>query len=320
MRAIPLVVLFLLLVNFSLAEPAHAKPGDTDGAENAADVSPEKYFAVTLRSSFTPISDKQAKRDIPDRPVYLIQSKAFGKNVYNLRVGFFDNFRDASTYRNSVLAKYPAAVVTEIGRNEYATIQRTVPVAKPAMPPVEAAKVAPVKPIPVVPVPAPAPTPPAAATAFSPKALYVIQLEESTQPIRAARSPLPASLKNNRLYVTQTLEKGKARYQLKLGFFEKEQEVFAVRRQLKATYPNAKVTRVTPKEQNDSARMALGAPAAPVLAAPAVPAASSGKGACPGRTCRPSGKPAERGGGPGNVRRQGSAGADGQGPRGPGAR
>jgi tetratricopeptide (TPR) repeat protein len=273
MRAIPLVVLFLLLVNFSLAEPAHAKPGEADGAENAADVNPERYFAVTLRSSFTPIPDKQAKREITDRPVYLIQSRAFGKNVYNLRVGFFDSFRDASTYRNSVLARYPAAVVTEIGRNEYATIQRAAPVAKPAVPPVEAARVAPVTPIPAVPVPVPAPTPPAAATAFAPKALYVIQLEESARPIRTAHSPLPASLKNNRLYVTQTGEKDKTRYQLKLGFFEKEQEVFAARRQLKATYPNAKVTRITPKEQNDSARMAVGAPVAPILAAPAVPAA-----------------------------------------------
>jgi len=277
MRAIPLVVLFLLLVNSSLAEPAHAKPGDTDGTESVADVSPERYFAVTLRSGFTPISDKQAKRDIPDHPVYLIQSRAFGKNVYNLRVGFFGSFSEASAYRKSVLAKYPAAVVTEIGRNEYATIQRTAPVAKPAMPPVETVKVAPAKPIPVVPVPAPAPTVPDTTTAFSPKALYVIQLEENTQPIRTARSPLPASLKNNRLYVTQTGGKDKTRYQLKLGFFEKEQEVFAAARQLKATYPNAKVTRVTPKEQNDSVRMALGTPAAPVLAAPAIPAAPSAR-------------------------------------------
>jgi tetratricopeptide (TPR) repeat protein len=273
MRAIPLVVLFLLLVNFSLTAPAHAKPGDTDGAEHAAEVNPERYFVVTLRSSFTPISDKQAKRDIPDRPVYLIQSRAFGKNVYNLRAGFFGSFSEASAYRHGVLAKYPAAVVTEIGRNEYASIQRTAPAAKPAIPPVEAAKVAPAKPIPVVPVPAPAPAAPAPATAFSPKALYVIQLEESTQPIRTARSPLPASLKNNRLYVTQTGEKDKSRHQLKLGFFEKEQEVFAAARQLKTAYPNAKVTRVTPMEQNDSVRMALGTPAAPVLATPTVPAA-----------------------------------------------
>jgi tetratricopeptide (TPR) repeat protein len=269
MRAIPLVVLFLLLVNSTLAPPAHAKPGDTGEAGNVADVNPERHYVVTLRSSFTPISDKQAKREITDRPVYLIQTRAFGKNVYNLRVGFFDNFRDASTYRNSVLARYPAAVVTEIGRNEYATIQRTLPVAKPAVPPAETAGVAPAKPIPVVPVPAPAPAAPAT-PAISPRALYVIQLEESDKPITAARAPLPAAFRNNRLYVTQTGVKGKQRYQLKLGFFEKEQEVFAARQQLKAAYPNAKVTRITPSEQNDSVRTAL-APAAPVLAAPAVP-------------------------------------------------
>ncbi|GAB4512653.1 MAG: hypothetical protein Tsb0026_16750 [Sulfuricaulis sp.] len=267
MRAIPLVVLFLLSVNLPLI--THARPEDKSNAETSADIKPEKHFAVTLRSGFTPISDKQAKRDIPDRPVYLIQSKAFGKNVYNLRVGFFDSFSEAGMYRNSVLAKYPAASVTEIGRNEYATIQRNFPVAKPATPPMEAAKIEPAKPTPAA--PAPVPTPPTAAATFSPKALYVIQLEESGQVIRAARSPLPASLKSNRLYVTQTLEKGKARYQLKLGFFEKEQDVFAARQQLKAAYPGAKVTRVTLNEQNDSVRMALGATVAPILAAPAVP-------------------------------------------------
>ena len=270
MRAIPLVVLFLLLANLSFTAPAHAKSEDRGEAETGIDLKPEKHFAVTLRSSFTPISDKQAKREIPDRPVYLIQSRAFGKSVYNLRVGFFDSFNEASAYRNGVLANYPAASVTEIARNEYTTIQRAFPVAKPAAP-VEAARIGPEKPIPAAPTPAP--TPPTAAAAFSPKALYVIQLEESAQPIRAASAPLPTSLKNNRLYVTPIRDKNKTRYVLKLGFFEKEQDVFATRQQLKTAYPNAKVTRVTPSEQNESIRLALGTPAASVLAAPAVPTA-----------------------------------------------
>ena len=268
MRAIPLVALFLLLINFFPAAPVHAKPVDGGNSETATDVSSERHFVVTLRSGFTPISDKQAKRDIPDRPVYLIQSRAFGKSVYNLRVGFFDSFSKASAFRNSVLAKYPAASVTEINRNEYATIQRSFPSAKPATPPAEVAKTVPAKPIPAA--PAPPVKAPTAAASFSPKALYVIQLEESGRPIRAARAPLPAALKNNRLYVTQTIVKGETRYQLKLGFFEKEQDVFAVRQQLKAAYPSAKVTRITLNEQIDSVRMALRMPAAPVLATPQI--------------------------------------------------
>ncbi|MBI3569488.1 MAG: hypothetical protein HY082_00030 [Gammaproteobacteria bacterium] len=270
MRVIPLVVLSVLLVNLSLALPVHAIPENKNSVNAATGISPERHFAVTLRSSFTPISDKQAKREITGRPVYLIQSRAFGKNVYNLRVGFFDSFSDASAYRKNMLDKYPAATVTEIGRNEYVAIQRTFPVAKPAAPPAETARIEPAKPAPAA--PAPAPTPPTAAAAFSPKALYVIQLEESEQAMRAARAPLPASLQNNRLYVTQTREKGKTRYQLKLGFFEKEQDVFAARQQLKAAYPNAKVTRATLDEQSNSVRTALVAPPAPVLAIPAVPA------------------------------------------------
>ncbi len=264
MRAITLVVFFLLLVNFPLAGPVHARPEDAAGAAPMTETSSERHFAVTLRSSFTPISDKQAKREITDRPVYLIQSKAFGKNVYNLRVGFFDNFKDAGAYRDSVFAKYPAAVVTEIASNEYVTIQRSVPIAKPTAPPIEAAKIAPVKPIPA----APATTPPATAAAISPRALYVIHLEESEKPILAARAPLPAAFKNNRLYVTQVREKEKLRYQLKLGFFEKEQDVFAARQQLKAAYPNAKVTRITLGEQADSVRTALAAPAEVPSASP----------------------------------------------------
>ena len=285
MRASTHVVLFLLLVNLMPSVPAHAKSGDSDSSDIIADTSAERHFAVTLRSSFTPISDKQAKRDIPDRPVYLIQSKAFGKNVYNLRVGFFDSFSDASAYRNSVLAKYPAASVTEIRRNEYAAIQRTPPVTNPAAPPVKAAKIEPAKPIPAA--PAPAPTPPTAAAAFSPQALYVIQLEESGKPIAAARTPLPASLQNNRLYVTQIREKNKTRYQLKLGFFEKEQDVFDARRQLKAAYPNAKVSRVTLNEQKESVRLALGMPVAPVVAAPVIPVAPPTRAAVPALAAPP---------------------------------
>ena len=236
---------------------------------------------VTLRSSFTPISDKQAKREITDRQIYLIQSRAFGKNVYNLRVGFFDSFSEASAYRSKVLATYPAATVTEINHNEYAAIQRTFPVAKPATPPVKAAKIEPAKPAPTAPAPSPIAPTASAAAAFSPQALYVILIEESKQPIRAASASLPATLKNNRLYVTQTREKTKTRYQLKLGFFEKEQDVFAARRELKATYPNAKVTRITLAEQSISEQTALVAPAAPVLATPAVPTKAPTRGPAP---------------------------------------
>ncbi len=277
MRVTTLVALLLSLVSLMLAAPIRAVTEDKTSVDAATETSPERHFVVTLRSSFTPISDKQTKREITDRPVYLIQSRAFGKNVYNLRVGFFDNFSEASAYRNSVLATYPAATVTEINLNEYATIRRTLSITKPTAPPVETAKVEPVKPAPTTPivpaVPAPSPTaPPAATAAFSSQALYVIQLEESERPIRAASASLPASLKKNRLYVTQTRDKNKTLYQLKLGFFEKEQDVFAARRQLKASYPAAKVTHVTLAEQSNSVRTALAIPAAPVLATPAAPA------------------------------------------------
>ena len=270
MWAVTLVMLVVLLVHISLTTPVFALSGERSGSEAGSDIKPEKHFVVTLRSSFTPISDKQAKRDFPDSPVYLIQSKAFDKTVYLVRVGFFENHADALAFRERALAKYPAAQVSEIARNEYLTIQRTLPAPKPAAPTITAKTIEP-KPVPSAPpAPTPVPAPPAGTSAFSPKALYAILLEESHQAAPAARAPLPASLKNHRLYATQTRDKNKTLYQLKLGFFENEQDVYAARKQLKDTYPNTKVIRTTLNEQKDSVRTALSAPAVlPSVVAPA---------------------------------------------------
>ena len=276
MWAVTLVVFVFLLVHLSLATPAQAQSDEKMSSETETDTRTEKHFVVTLRSSFTPISDKQAKRDFPDSPVYLIQSKAFDKTVYLVRAGFFETYADAMAFRERVLEKYPAAQVSEIARNEYLTIQRTLPAPKPAAPTITAKKIepkpAPLAPVTPVPVPAapPAAAPPAIASAFSPKALFAILLEESNQAAPAARAPLPGSLKNYRLYTTQTRDKKKTLYQLKLGFFENEQDVYAARKQLKEIYPNTKVIRTTLNEQKDSVRTALSAPAVlPTVVAPA---------------------------------------------------
>ena len=268
MWAVTLVMFVFLFVHLSLATPVFAESDEKNSSSNEADIKLEKHFVVTLRSSFTPISDKQAKRDFPDSPVYLIQSKAFDKTVYLVRVGFFENYADAMAFRERALAKYPAAQVSEIARNEYLTIQRTFPTLKPAAPTITAKKIEP-KPTPSAP-PAPTPVPPASASAFSPKALYAILLEESDRAAPKVRAPLPASLKNFRLYATQTRDKNKTRYQLKLGFFENEQDVYAARKQLKEAYPNTKVIRTTLNEQKDSVRTALSVPTVlPTVVAPA---------------------------------------------------
>src|SRR3989344_259679 len=246
MRVVSFVMLAFFLAPISLATPVSAAAGENKNPETETDIKPEKHVVVTRRSSFTPISDKQAKRDFPDRPVYLIQSKAFDKTVYLVRVGFFESYADAMAFRERALASYPAAQVSEIARNEYLTLQRTLPMPKPAAPVMEAKKAEP-KPAPMAPpaaVPAPAPS----VGAYSPKALYAILLEESSQAAPTARAPLPPSLKNYRLYATQTRVKDKTLYQLKLGFFESEQVVYAARKQLKAAYPSTRVTRITLNE------------------------------------------------------------------------
>jgi tetratricopeptide (TPR) repeat protein len=266
MWAVTLAVLLLLCANLSWVTPVHARTDDDSSVKTAPEARTEKYFVVTLRSSLTPISDKQAKRDFPDRPVYLLQSKAFGKNTYYLRVGLFENASAAEAFREQVLATYPAAHITEIASNEYAIIQRTMPGVRPTALKIEA-KTAPA--VPAVPVPAPVRE--AKPEAISPKALYVLQLKESEQAITSTPAPLPKTLKDYRLYATQTGEKTKQRYQLKLGFFENEQAVYGALKQLKPAYPGAKVIRVTLDEQKGSLRTALGAPA-PAVTAPTIAA------------------------------------------------
>jgi len=302
MWAVPLVILVVLLVHLSSATPVLAASEEKNSAGTDADVKLDKHFVVTLRSSFTPISDKQAKRDFPDSPVYLIQSKAFDKTVYLVRVGFFKNYADAMAFRESAVAKYPAAQVSEITSNEFLTIQRTLPAPKPAAPTVTAKKIEPqpapsVPPVPtpvptpsvapapipvpvprVAPAPTPVPAPPARASAYSPKALFAILLEESDRAAPAVRAPLPASLKNYRLYTTQTRDKKKTLYQLKLGFFENESDVYAARKQMQEVYPGTRVVRVSLSEQNNSIQTALSAPTAlPPVAVPVpVPKVSPG--------------------------------------------
>ena len=276
MWAVTLVLLVFLLAHLSLVTPAQAQAEAKISPDTGAGSITEKYFVVTLRSSFTPISDKQAKRDFPDSPVYLIQSKAFDKTVYLVRVGFFESYAAAMEFRERTLAKYPAAQVSEIASNEYQVIQRTLPAPKPGAPTITAKKAEPKPPLPVppappvAPTPVPAPVPAVSASAFSPKALFAILLEESDKAAPVVRAPLPAALNNYRLYATQTRVKNKTLYQLKLGFFESEQDVYAARKELKKTYPSTKVIRTTLNEQKDSVRSALSAPAVtPTIVAPA---------------------------------------------------
>ncbi len=267
MWAVTLVILFLLFANLPLATAVYAASDARDNPES--EIKSGKHFVVTLRSSFTPISAKQAKRDFPDRPVYLLESKAFGKTVHLVRVGFFSSYADAMAFRRQALAKYPAALVSEIPANEYAVISRTFPAMKPAPAAKEIKKLEPKVAAPALPVPAPA-APATGAGEFSPKALYAIQLEESPKAIRAAHAPIPAALRRYRLYVTQSRVRNKTNYQLKLGFFENEQDVYAARKQLKAAFPGAKVTRITLNEQKGSVRTALSTSAVlPMIAAPA---------------------------------------------------
>jgi tetratricopeptide (TPR) repeat protein len=268
MRVVALVSYIVFLTSLALALAVDAASSEPANVGSAAEAGIKRYFAVTLRSSFTPISDKQAKRDFPDYAVYLLQGKAFGKDVYNLRAGFFENYADATAFRDIALAKYPSARVTEISSNEFTVIVRTFPTFKMLTPATPVKKPEAPKTPTAPPPPAVAAVPPAARPgAFSSKALFAVLLEKSPKPITGIRAPLPDTLKNYRLYTAQVRDKEKTNYELKLGFFEKVEDVYAAQKKLKAEYPDAKVVRITPEEQNDSVRTAL---VTPVVIPPAV--------------------------------------------------
>ncbi|MHB8624071.1 MAG: tetratricopeptide repeat protein [Sulfuricaulis sp.] len=258
MWEITIVRLLVFSAIFSLASVAQAGFDVQINPDSEVGINTKRHFVVTLRSSFTPISDKQAKRNFPNHPVYLLQSLAFGKTVYLMRIGFFNSFAEATAFRERVLAKYPAALVAEILENEFSVIQTGFEASQPTAPKITtkrgSAGPTPSAPSTIASVPV---APPSNVSAFSPRALYAIQLADSNRTISAVQVALPVSLRKYRLYVTQTHVNDRTRYQLKLGFFESELDVYAARKQLKATFPASEVTRITLNEQENSVRTAL---------------------------------------------------------------
>jgi hypothetical protein len=192
-----------------------------------------RHYAVTLLSSFEPISDALLPAGTKGRHIYRSQSVIFGKTIYFVRLGFFATSMEATSQRDILLARYPGAFMTEVTEEEFRTIVPSqAKVEKPAAQPKSK----------------PAPTQ---------KEFFVVTLTASATQAPTPAGPLPAELKSKRLYLRDTAENGSTLHSLQLGFFSSAAEAETARALLAATYPEARVRAATSQERDESARTLL---------------------------------------------------------------
>ena len=99
-------------------------------------------------------------------------------------------------------------------------------------------------------------------------AAYAIRLDVSGSPQLRPGKPLPAALKNRKVYLARQTDGIRKRYLLNLGFFARRVDAEAARKLLLADYPDAVVVGVTRREQREAARTAISAPASTKNVAP----------------------------------------------------
>jgi tetratricopeptide (TPR) repeat protein len=223
------------------AQPAAARaPAATPGAE-----APTRYYAVTLLTSFAPISNTSSvQRHFSSLVVYQTKATAFGREMYFLRVGFFASFADATATKDAALAAYPGAWATEVPATEY---NMALAATRPPAPAKPTTRI-------VDEIRGPRPEAPKG------EAAYAVSLETSTNPRMQPTKPIPAALKAKRLYVGRLAEDERIRFSINLGFFREVEDAEAARKQLLADYPVARVIKVSFEDQQAAAKTAVTAP------------------------------------------------------------
>jgi tetratricopeptide (TPR) repeat protein len=250
LRFMPFLVFLCALLSTStaLAQTGNVAPSAAPATASA------RHFAVTLLSSFEPIPDALLPTDLKTHRVYRTQAEVFGKTIYFVRLGFFATAAEATAMRDTLVARYPGAFMTEVTAEEFGTktsvqIRNEKPTTQSSIPPAPSDK------------------------------LYVITLAESDTGTPAIAGALPAELKDKRMYRRDTIQNGAARYSLQLGFFASAAEAKSARKLLLAVYPQAGVRQASQKERDESGRTVVVMPAvtaapAPKPAKPALPLAS----------------------------------------------
>jgi len=240
-------MLFPIFFLLSALVPASVVLAQTEVPAQTSVPTGARHYAVTLLSSFEPIPDALLPADQKTQRVYRTQSEVFGKTIYFVRLGFFATAAEATAMRDQLVARYPGAFMTEVTAEEFgATVpvpaRNAKPVAQPSTPP--------------------ASTPPAPRVD-----LYVVTLAVTETGAPAPAGPLPAELKNKRIYLRDSELNGTLRHSLQLGFFASAAEAETARKLLLAAYPKASVRQASLQERNESARTVVALPS--VAVAPA---------------------------------------------------
>ena len=243
-----------ILVVLSTLIPASVAVAQTEAAAPVSAPAPAgaRHYAVTLLSSFEPISDALLPVDLKAPRLYRTQADVFGKTIFFVRLGFFTTQAEAATKRDELVARFPGAFVTEVTAQEFAATQPSqVKVEKPVV------------------KPAPKPAPPR-------EDIYTITLAVSEKSAPSPAGPLPAALGTKRLYLHDVIRNGVTQHSLQLGFFSSAAEAETARRLLFLTYPEADIRTASRQEQNASARTVVATPTTAAMrqAATAAPPAS----------------------------------------------
>lgn len=231
----------IILSDGATAQAAVKETASAHGATATAPRTNAGYYAVTLMTSFSPVSATALAAEFPDHVVYQKKSLVFGKEVYLVRLGFFPTFAAAEAMKNKLAGRYPGAWSTKAMEAEQHIARGEGP---GRIPDVRSSPDVPATP---VPAPAPARTPRSGTQVTS--GVYAIQLDSATSRNRLRRLPMPVELKGYQIYEQPDTVKGKIRYDLRLGFFPSRADAEQARSFLTRSYPASAVLQVPGQEK-----------------------------------------------------------------------
>lgn len=248
-------------------------------------------LAINLLSSLVPID--AAEHAVPAALAgyqrYVTEFDKDGRRWYRLRLGVFDNRKEASAALAQLRTTYPSAWIDRVQESG----EKPAAVKAVAAAPVAAAASKAPEPTPL-PQPAPEPIPAAkpvalgspprkpsiqlassgqvASDAIDAEQRYVINLAASTTPLQAAAVPELAAVRGVHAYTTDSERRGDRWYFLRVGFFASRSEAEALLPQVQQSYPDARVMKITRYEL----AQATGAEPEPVTERSPAPVTRSG--------------------------------------------
>ena len=228
------VVAFLLpvILLFSVTVQAASEVSSTDAAESSQGAM-NKFYAVTLTTSFSPVSTRKLAKEFPKFVVYQKKTVVFGKELYLIRLGFFRNFSDATVMKKLLAGRFPGAWATEVPEAEQAN----------------ALGIGVVAPSGVARAAAPAAASRVTAGRAAGSGIYVLNLDDARVPGKLVRKPMPIELNAYRAYALAETTKGKTLYHYRLGFFPTQADAEQARSFLTRAYPGSSIVQVSREEQ-----------------------------------------------------------------------